>query len=70
MSERLRTAHFVDPAPFNPDATRECSREAVSARRLFLRRFLRHRMAVASGLILVVLYAAVPFVEWLAPYVR
>jgi len=52
MSDRMRAAHFVDPAPFDPDAGREGSREALSARRLFLRRFLRHRMAVAAGLIL------------------
>jgi peptide/nickel transport system permease protein len=69
MSDRIRDpAHFVDPAPFDPEAAREGSREALSARRLFLRRFLRHRMAVAAGLILLALYATVPFVEWLAPY--
>ncbi|GJD92276.1 ABC transporter permease [Methylobacterium hispanicum] len=61
-------AHFVDPAPFDPDAGREGDRDAPSARRLFVRKFLRHRLAVVSGLILLVLYASVPFVEWLAPY--
>ncbi|GJE61779.1 ABC transporter permease [Methylobacterium trifolii] len=60
--------HFVDPAPFDPGAARETAGGSASAWRLIFRKFLRHRMAVASALVLLALYAAVPFVEWLAPY--
>ncbi|GEP05244.1 ABC transporter permease [Methylobacterium oxalidis] len=62
--------HFVDPAPFDPEAEASGDRRAgsASAWRLIGRRFLRHRLAVVSAAILLALYAAVPFVEWLAPY--
>ncbi|WP_375463302.1 ABC transporter permease [uncultured Methylobacterium sp.] len=62
--------HFVDPAPFDPDAGggRDSGTAYASAWRLILRKFLGHRLAVASALVLFALYAAVPFVEWLAPY--
>ena len=60
--------HFVDPAPFEPDALRDTPDGSASAWRLIFTKFLRHRLAVASALILLALYAAVPFVEMLAPY--
>ncbi|MCJ2089217.1 ABC transporter permease [Methylobacterium sp. E-005] len=60
--------HFVDPAPFEPEAGPEGRTESASAWRLILRKFLRHRLAVASAVILIALYAIVPFVEQLAPY--
>ncbi|WP_310353561.1 ABC transporter permease [Methylobacterium sp. BE186] len=69
MMERVGgPGHFVDTGPFDPDAGEPGRGEAASAWRLFLRRFLRHRLAVASALVLAALYASVPFVEWLAPY--
>ena len=61
-------AHFVDPAPFEPEAMGESAVGYASAWRLIARKFLRHRMAVASALILLALYATVPVVELLAPY--
>lgn len=60
--------HFVDPAPFEPETVPEGRAESASAWRLILRKFLRHRLAVASAVILLMLYAIVPFVEMLAPY--
>lgn len=62
------SGHFVDPAPFEPEARAESPVATASAWRLILRKFLRHRLAVASALILLALYAIVPFVEQLAPY--
>ncbi|WP_279593165.1 MULTISPECIES: ABC transporter permease [unclassified Methylobacterium] len=62
--------HFVDPAPFDPEAGggRDSGTAYASAWRLIFRKFLGHRIAVASALVLLALYAAVPFVEFLAPY--
>ncbi|MEA1833669.1 ABC transporter permease [Methylobacterium durans] len=60
--------HFVDPAPFDPEAGEAGRLPSASAWRLIARRFLRHRLAVASAIVLAILYATVPFVEWLAPY--
>ncbi|MBE7197991.1 MAG: ABC transporter permease, partial [Parafilimonas terrae] len=69
MMDAIRAdRHFVDPAPFEPDSGPEGRAESASAWRLILRKFLRHRLAVASAVILIALYAIVPFVEQLAPY--
>ena len=67
MKHAADPGHFVDPTPFDPDAEPE-TRDRASAWQLVLRKFLRHRPAVASALILALLYATVPVVEWLAPY--
>ncbi len=69
MGEAMPAAgHFVDPAPFDPDPVGSGVDGSASAWRLILGKFLRHRLAVASALILLALYATVPFVECLAPY--
>ncbi|MGU3536669.1 ABC transporter permease [Methylobacterium sp. A54F] len=62
--------HFVDPAPFDPEAgaAADDGLARASAWRLIAKKFLRHRLAVASAVILAILYASIPFVEWLAPY--
>ena len=62
--------HFVDPAPFDPDlgTGRDAASAYASAWRLILRKFLAHRIAVASAAVLLAFYAAIPFVEFLAPY--
>ncbi|NEU12887.1 ABC transporter permease [Methylobacterium sp. BTF04] len=62
--------HFVDPAPFDPEAgaSHGTGLEQASAWRLIFRKFLRHRIAVASAIVLGLLYASVPLVEFLAPY--
>ncbi len=65
--------HWVDPAPWRPDEEVEEGRDAGAALpqwRLVLRRFRRHRLAVWSLGFLALLYALLPFVEFLAPYGR
>lgn len=66
-------SHYVDPAPFDPGAT-DPGRHAderlyrASSMTLIWRKFRRNRLAVASLLVLLLFYAAVPFVEVIAPY--
>ena len=62
--------HFVDPTPFDPDAGQSpgTALAETSAWRLILKKFLRHRVAVASAAVLALLYASTTVVEWLAPY--
>ncbi len=65
--------HWVDPAPWRPDEEMGERRDAGPALpqwRLVLRRFRRHRLAVWSLGFLALLYALLPFVEFLAPYAR
>ncbi|MBY0361974.1 MAG: ABC transporter permease [Phreatobacter sp.] len=70
MRGPVDTRHFVDPAPFDPDSNpaHGSGLGQASAWRLIFRKFLRHRIAAASAILLGLLYASVPFVEWLAPY--
>jgi peptide/nickel transport system permease protein len=65
--------HFVDPAPFDPGADEvlpEARQRELEAGhwRLVWWKLRRHRLAVASGLVLVGLYLIVLFAEVLAPY--
>ena len=65
--------HYVSPAPFDPmsveamTATQERYNQA-SQWRLMWWRLLRHRVAVASGFLLLALYATTLVSEFLAPY--
>lgn len=70
MPTTLPSRHFVDPEPFDPEAGghRDSGTAYASAWRLIFAKFLGHRIAVASAIVLMALYAAVPFVEFLAPY--
>ncbi len=68
MSDALHPRHFVDPAPFAPDERADNPAGSASAWRLIARKFLRHRLAVFFALVLLVLYALIPFVEMIAPY--
>ncbi|WP_131118931.1 ABC transporter permease [Lichenihabitans psoromatis] len=66
-------AHFVSKAPFDPLSVTRLSpaQERIylaSQWRLMWWKFKRHRMAVVSGIFLLVLYATVPFSEFFAPY--
>ncbi len=66
-------AHFVSQAAFDPQAVSKLSpaQERIylaSQWRLMWWKFKRHRMAVVSAIILAVLYATIPFTEFLAPY--
>ncbi|HEV7438937.1 MAG TPA: ABC transporter permease [Methylobacterium sp.] len=70
--QETRPRHFVDSAPFDPAAAlahgHDAATDTASAWRLIGRKFLRHRLAVASAIILALLYATIPMVEFLAPY--
>jgi peptide/nickel transport system permease protein len=65
--------HYVSPAPFDPmsveamTATQERYNQA-SQWRLMWWRLLRHRVAVASGFLLLAMYATTLVSEFLAPY--
>ncbi|MBB4287140.1 ABC transporter permease [Roseospira goensis] len=66
-------AHFVSDAPFDPTADEvmpEARRKELEAGywRLVWWKLRRHRLAVASGLVLIALYLIVVFAEILAPY--
>ncbi len=65
--------HLVSTAPFNPQSAEDLTEAQrnlylASQWRLMWWKFKRHRLAVASGAILIVLYAAIAIVEFLAPY--
>ncbi|HEX2726410.1 MAG TPA: ABC transporter permease [Beijerinckiaceae bacterium] len=68
-----RPRHYVDTAPFDPGATEPVGADneqfyRASSWRLMWWKFRRHKVAVASALILLVFYLMVPFVEIIAPY--
>ncbi|MDY0871752.1 ABC transporter permease [Dongia rigui] len=65
--------HFVSQAPFDPyaiDSVNPALEKIYMASqwRMMWLRFRRHKVAVAAGLVLAVMYAAILFVEFLAPY--
>jgi peptide/nickel transport system permease protein len=76
--ERVRAvadsaAHYVSPAPFDPysvDAMTPAQERfyRASPRLLMWWRFRRHRVALASGVVLVAFYVTILFCEFLAPY--
>lgn len=61
MSTRPATA-VVDGAPGSPEA------EGLSPLRLFGRRFVRHRMAIAGLVVLAALLLMAVFAEWISPH--
>lgn len=65
--------HRVSTAPFDPYSVEQMSPEQeryymASQWRMMWWKFLRHRLAVVSGAVLLVMYASILIVEWLAPY--
>ena len=65
--------HFVDPHPFDAYQTEALSPEQeryylASQWRMMWWKFKRHKIAVVSGLFLLLLYASIPFTEVIAPY--
>ncbi len=65
--------HFVDSQPFNPFSTEELTPEQeryyqASQWRIMWWKFKRHKVAVWSGVILLLFYMCVPFAEQIAPY--
>lgn len=68
-----RPRHYVDPAPFDPGLGEPTGvqNEAfyrASSWQLMWWKFQRHRVAVASALVLLFFYSGVPIVELIAPY--
>ncbi|ODR92047.1 ABC transporter permease [Sinorhizobium alkalisoli] len=65
--------HYVSTAPFDPYSVEEMTEEQVrvnqaSQLRLMWWKFKRHRLALASGIFLAVLYTMILICEFLAPY--
>ena len=65
--------HYVDPAPFNPAVAEEMTAEQerfyqASQWRIMWWKFKRHKVAVWSGVVLILFYLCVPFAEIIAPY--
>ncbi len=68
-----RIPHTVSSAPFDPYSVEQLSPEQeryflASQWKMMWWRFLRHRLAVVSGAFLLLLYVAIFFCEFLAPY--
>jgi peptide/nickel transport system permease protein len=68
-----RPRHYVDPTPFDPGLREPSGAESeafyrASSWKLMWWKFRRHRVAVASGIVLLAFYLMVPFVELIAPY--
>jgi peptide/nickel transport system permease protein len=65
--------HYVSPAPFDPYSVERMTPAQerfymASQWRMMWWRFRRHRVALASGVLLLLMYLAIPFCELLAPY--
>ncbi|WP_289033291.1 ABC transporter permease [uncultured Roseibium sp.] len=65
--------HYVDPAPFNPATTEDLTAEQerfyqASQWQIMWWKFKRHKVAVWSGVVLILFYLCVPFAEQIAPY--
>ncbi len=68
-----RMKHYVSTAPFDPRSIEKLSAGQeklyhASQWRLMWWKFKRHRLAVVSGIILIILYGSVLIAEFLAPY--
>jgi peptide/nickel transport system permease protein len=68
-----RPRHFVDTRPFDPGANEPLGAESesfyrASSWKLMWWKFRRHKVAVASAVVLAAFYLLVPFVEVVAPY--
>jgi peptide/nickel transport system permease protein len=66
-------AHFVDARPFDPGMTEPLGAESegfyrASSWKLMWWKFRRHKVALASAIVLAALYLLIPFVEVVAPY--
>ena len=65
--------HYVSPAPFDPYSVERMTPAQerfymASQWRMMWWRFRRHRIALASGVVLLLMYLSIPFCEVLAPY--
>ncbi|MFT5115434.1 MAG: peptide/nickel transport system permease protein [Parasphingorhabdus sp.] len=76
MESRFRTLdHYVSTEPFDPHSIEELTKEQerfyfASQWKLMWWKLKRHKLALMSGLILLILYFSVAFAEVLAPYAQ
>lgn len=73
MSMRNEPEHYVNPDDFNPSHAESLTPEQeryyqASQWTIMWWKFRRHRVAVWSGVILILFYLCVPFAEIIAPY--
>ena len=73
MNVEATPHHYVDTAPFDPGRSEPIGAESeqfyrASSWRLMWWKFRRHKVAVASAILLFAFYLMVPFVEVIAPY--
>ena len=73
MSMRSESEHYVNPEAFNPSEMETLSPAQeryyqASQWQIMWWKFRRHRLAVWSGVILILFYLCVPFAEIIAPY--
>jgi peptide/nickel transport system permease protein len=73
MPEGPGARHYVDPAPFDAGEAERLTPEQeryfqASQWRIIWWRFRRHKVAMASLVVLVLFYLCVPFAEVIAPY--
>lgn len=67
------TPHYVDPRPFDPQETETLTPEQerfyqASQWSIIWMRFRRHKLALWSGVVLILFYLCVPFAGFIAPY--
>jgi peptide/nickel transport system permease protein len=72
-SDKAGLPHTVSSEPFDPHSVEQLSPEQeryflASQWKMMWWRFLRHRLAVVSGIFLLLLYASILVCEFLAPY--
>ena len=70
---KLSPGHYVDTEPFDPRSIEKMTPEQekvflASQMKLMWWKFKRHKLAVASGIFLAILYLMTVFAEFLAPY--
>ncbi len=73
VNEQDGVQHYVDPEPFNPAVTEELTAEQeryyqASQWQIMWWKFKRHKVAMWSGIVLILFYLCVPFAEQIAPY--
>jgi peptide/nickel transport system permease protein len=73
MSSGADIPHYVNQAPFDPQAVTALTPEqeryyTASQWKLMWWRFRRHRVAVVSGIFLLLMYLSIMFSEFIAPY--
>ncbi|MFV2092411.1 MAG: ABC transporter permease [Hyphomicrobiales bacterium] len=65
--------HYVNPAPFDPHSAERLTPEQerfylASQWRMMWYKFRRHKLAVISGIFLLLMYGSIPIAELIAPY--